>query len=859
MNTISKYIPLMPALVVTLGLATVSRAGIYSVTNTNSSGSGSLAQALSQEQSDTNATINMLPGLGVIQLNGSLPAIQNNLVINGNGNGINGKGSYRPFFVNASNCTVQINALTLANGLAQGGDGGLGHGGGGGGAGLGGAIFLNAGTLTVSNVNFANNTAVGGNGSPGFNGATTGAFGGGGGGGGLNFAGGAGGTAAATYAPGGGGGALTSAGAAGDPIASRAGMGGGVNGALGGLLELAGSVSNGLSATLPDGGGGGGGLSLNGGDGGNGGNGSDFSGGGGAGGSQDFISDYGGNGGFGGGGGGGANAFMDADGGGNGGFGGGGGGGGLGGEAGGSGGTGGFGGGTGAPGTSGNGGGGLGAGGAIFARAGAIITVQDCTFNDNLVLSGLAGGSSATAGGASGQALFLGASVNYSVSSGTNTLIDNIGGGNDANARGWFYKTGAGKLVLESPESYFGSTIISNGTLESVNNQLPSTAVTISSNAVLEYNYSGRILGSGVTYTGTGTLRTDGPGNVVFGPGVTYVDFSPGAWIDVESGLLTGSSSYGGVWANNYASLNIASNATFDAVEAGLASAMQIDALSGAGTFQGGYSGNPNGGLTTLTIGITNGSGTFNGKFQNDINARLGIIKTGTGTEIFTGTNSTYSGNTVVKNGTLVINGTAGTGSVTVSNGILAGIGSIAGPVLVTTNGTLAPGWPTGTLTMTNTLNLAGNTLITVNSGANSRVTGLASVTYGGTLTVNNIGGTLHAGDTFSLFNASSWSGNFATVTGSGLSLSFNPTNGVLTILAILPTAPTNIYYTARPGSFTVNWPTNYTGWILQAQTNSYPQGLSTNWVDVPGSAAVDTMTFSMSRTNSVFFRLRLP
>ena len=62
------------------------------------------------------------------------------------------------------------------------------------------------------------------------------------------------------------------------------------------------------------------------------------------------------------------------------------------------------------------------------------------------------------------------------------------------------------------------------------------------------------------------------------------------------------------------------------AVEAGLASAMQIDALSGAGTFQGGYSGNPNGGLSTLTIGITNGSGTFNGKFQNDMNARLGII-----------------------------------------------------------------------------------------------------------------------------------------------------------------------------------------------------------------------------------------
>ncbi len=469
------------------------------------------------------------------------------------------------------------------------------------------------------------------------------------------------------------------------------------------------------------------------------------------------------------------------------------------------------------------------------------MTLQDCAFNNNLVYSGLAGGTNATAGAASGQALFLGASVNFSVSSGTNTLLDNIGGGNDANARGWFYKTGAGKLVLTSPESYFGSTIISNGTLESVNNQLPSTAVTISSNAVLEYNFTGRILGSGVTYTGTGTLRADGPGNVVFGPGVTYVDFSPGAWIDVESGLLTGSSSYGGVWASNYASLNIASNAVFDAVEAGFAGAMQIDALTGAGTFQGGYHGNANGGLTTLSIGIANGSGTFSGKFLDDINARLGIVKTGNGTEIFTGTNNTYSGNTVVKNGTLAINGTAGTGSVTVSNGILAGGGSIAGPVLITNNGTLAPGWPTGMLTMTNTLNLAGNTLITLNSGANSKVAGLASITYGGTLTVTNIGGALHPGDTFTLFSAAAWSGNFATVTGSGVALNFNPTNGVLTVVAVLPTAPTNIYYTVHPGSLTVNWPANYTGWILQAQTNSFPRraqhelggcpGLQRQWI----------------------------
>jgi hypothetical protein len=810
MFTNSKRIALWSVLTISLGLSPAAPAAIFSVTNTNPAAAGSLSQALALAQSDTNATININPGLGPILLNGPLPPIENNLVINGNSNTINGAGAWRIFFVNAPNKTVQINALMLADGLAQGGSGGLGHGGGGGG--------------------------------------------------GMDFPGGTGGTAAATYAPGGGGGALTSAGAAGDPNATRAGTGGGINGALGGLVETLGSVSNGLSATLPDGGGGGGGLSIQG-DGGNGGSGNDFSGGGGAGSSENATSGPGGNGGFGGGGGGGANAFMDAYGGGNGGFGGGGGGG-SGGEANSVGSSGGFGGGNGATGNTGNAGGGLGAGGAIFARTGATLTLQDCAFSGNIVIFGLAGGTAATAGAAIGQAVFLGANVNYSVSAGTNTLVDTIGGGNDLNANGWLFKSGAGKLVLLSPESYFGSTIVSNGTLEVVNNVLPSTAVTINSNAVLDYNYSSRILGSGITYTGTGTLRADGTGSVVFGPGVTYVDFSPGALIDVESGLLTGSSSYGGNWGNNYASLNIASNAVFDAVEAGLTGTMQIDALTGAGIFQGGYFGNANSGLTTITIGIAGGSGTFSGKLQNDASARLGVAKVGAGTEIFSGTNNLYTGGTLVGSGTLVINGNAGLGNVTVTNGTLAGVGSVAGSVIVGTNGTFAPGFPTGTFSVTNTLSLAGNTLITLNSGANSQVTGLASVTYGGTLTITNLGGPLVVGNTFTLFSAAAWSGNFAAITGNAgnsLGFNFNPTNGVLTVVPTLPTTPTNISYTMQAGLITVKWPANYTGWILQAQTNTLARGIGTNWTDVPGSAAVASMNFPMNHTNSVFFRLRLP
>ncbi len=865
MFTNSKRIALFSVVAASLGLAQVSKAAIYTVNNTNFTGAGSLAQALSQAQGDTNATINIASGLGTITLKDALPAIQNNLVINGNGNTINGAGTNRIFFVNAPSNTVQINGLTLFGGLAQGGNGGLGYGGGGGGAGLGGAIFLNAGNLTISGVSFSNNAARGGAGSIGFDGGT-GGFGGGGGGGGLAFSGGAGGQASAdqgeTYEGPGGGGALTSGGVAGDPNSARAGAGGGVNGGQGGTLSLGGNAGAGASPTLPDGGGGGGGLTVAGGNGGNGGNGSDFGGGGGAGSSDTAVSGLGGNGGFGGGGGGGANSFADGYAGGNGGFGGGGGGGGGGGDANGAGSTGGFGGGNGANGNTGNAGGGLGAGGAIFARLGSTLTLLDCTFNGDTVAAGSAGASPATAGLAIGQALFLGADVNYSVSMGTNTLAETIGGGNDANARGGFTKSGAGTLVVASAESYTGTTTVSGGTMKVVNNLLPSTAVNIASNAVLEYNYSYRVLGSSVTYTGSGTLRETGAGQVVFGPGVINVDFSPGALIDVQSGIFYGSSSYGGIWKSNQASINVAGGATFDAVEAGFAAAMQIDALTGAGTFQGGYFGNANGGLTTLTIGVAGGSGTFSGTLKNDASARLGIVKTGAGTETFSGANNTYSGGTTISNGTLVVNGTAGSGAVIVSGGTLAGVGTIAGPVSVGPAGTIAPGAPLGTLTISNTLTLAGNTLVALNSGANSKIVDLSNVTYGGTLIITNLGGPLSAGNTFTLFSAASSSGNFGDVAGSignGLAYSFNPANGVLTVVTTVAGPPTNIIYTAHSGALTVSWPSSYTGWVLQAQTNPPTMGLTGHWMDVPGSESVSSMTFTIVPTNSVFFRLRQP
>jgi hypothetical protein len=79
----------------------------------------------------------------------------------------------------------------------------------------------------------------------------------------------------------------------------------------------------------------------------------------------------------------------------------------------------------------------------------------------------------------------------------------------------------------------------------------------------------------------------------------------------------------------------------------------------------------------------------------------------------------------------------------------------------------LAPGANgTGSLTINNSLSLAGTLAIGINKSAGTveSVQGISSLTCGGTLTVTNLAGTFAAGDTFTLFSASSYSGSFSSI-----------------------------------------------------------------------------------------------
>jgi hypothetical protein len=336
---------------------------LWVVTSTADSGPGTLRDILGQANADPAPGVHgigfNLAGEGPysITLQSALPPITGNVCILNNtayGLTVDGGGVCRPFFLNGG--TLVLDYFTVANGL---GKGGAGLGGGGGAAGMGGGLFMNSGSLTLRQMSFLGNQALGGSSSPGSDGSN-------GGGGGF------GGDSPASAGQGADGGLLQGDGGlglgggsgqgAGSPAVHGAGGGGG-GAARGGLLTV--PVADWFLDNLPGGDGsfgGGGGYSVGplGG-----GGGSTFGGGGGGSGSQLFNLPGGSRS---------EAGFFGGDG-----------------------------------GKTGQGGGGGGMGGAIFLREGSVAIYQ-CTFADNHAIPGAGdetgGGTQALAEG-KGGAVFI--------------------------------------------------------------------------------------------------------------------------------------------------------------------------------------------------------------------------------------------------------------------------------------------------------------------------------------------------------------------------------------------------------------------------------------------------------------------
>src|SRR5262249_24300035 len=107
-----------------------------------------------------------------------------------------------------------------------------------------------------------------------------------------------------------------------------------------------------------------------------------------------------------------------------------------------------------------------------------------------------------------------------------------------------------------------------------------------------------------------------------------------------------------------------------------------------------------------------------------------------------------------------------------------------------------------------------------------------------------------------------SFSSIIPTTPGAGLvwDTSTLNTDATLRVLSTGPNPnPTNMTFSVSGNQLTLAWPTNYTRWTLQGQTNFSGTGITTNWFNVPGSAGTNNIVVPINPANgSVFYRMAL-
>ncbi|MGC4075159.1 MAG: autotransporter-associated beta strand repeat-containing protein [Nibricoccus sp.] len=269
---------------------------------------------------------------------------------------------------------------------------------------------------------------------------------------------------------------------------------------------------------------------------------------------------------------------------------------------------------------------------------------------------------------------------------------------------GQLTKTGPGTVILASPNSYAGGTVINNGTLtlaSAAANRfaLGSGPVTLNNgtltmtnvqnfgtvcawNIIVPAGASGRLDADGRCDL-TGSLT--GSGNFTFYTPFVRTELI-GDWSAFTGKILAITDADGGDlrFRNSAgipnAELNLGANTyTYWAATLGSDITVPIGALSGVSTAN--FRGSSTAGRTiTWSIGGKNLDTTFPGAIANNTGPAA-ITKVGTGTLTLTGTN-TYTGATTVSNGTLLLNGTSGGSAFTVQSGaMLGGTGTITGAV----------------------------------------------------------------------------------------------------------------------------------------------------------------------------------
>ena len=496
--------------------------------------------------------------------------------------------------------------------------------------------------------------------------------------------------------------------------------------------------------------------------------------------------------------------------------------------------------------------------GTTFASdsGGARSPVNPLTLGGNMTLGQSAGGTGSLT--FSGAFDLGGATRTLTINNPNTTLAGTI-------SNGGLTKAGTGTLTLVGANTYTGQTTLFAGTLQlgtggSFGSTADASAIAIGPNATFQFNRTSSDTDFPNNISGPGTILKTVAG-VEFGLTGTN-SFSGG--LDIQAGKIA----FAGANSENGApSVNVAAAGTLSIGGGFIGGTATIGNLTGAGRIDPAF--NSGTGTRTLQINQTLPS-IFAGVILDASAGRiLAITKTGPATLTLSGTN-THTGPTTIMNGALFVNGTISNSAVTVRAGAtLGGAGLIGGAVSVENGGTLSPGSALGSLTIHNRLILAGTVYLELNTtnGQSDRLQGLTSLVYGGTLSVSNVAGLANPptlGQTFQLFAvAATPSGNFSSISPAlteGLAWRFNPTNGVLSVVAATATYPTNLSFSVSNGTLSLTWPASHLGWVLQSQTNALNIGQHSSWTDVPKSASVTSVNLAILPENpAVFYRLRQP
>jgi fibronectin-binding autotransporter adhesin len=361
---------------------------------------------------------------------------------------------------------------------------------------------------------------------------------------------------------------------------------------------------------------------------------------------------------------------------------------------------------------------------------------------------------------------------------------------------------------------------------------------------------------------------------------------------------VIGASTFG----NPANTLTISSNSSLEFYNDGSASPLlnkQVLILNG-GTLE-------NGGGTTIdlgpvVLGVNAGDvcgfniGGTSLSVSNVISGPGSLFKLSSGSPLYLGATNTYTGSTIVSNGVLALTGygsIASSSSITVTNGgivdasarvdqtltlasgqTLQGSGTINGNLVVATGATISPGGlnAIGTLTVTNAVTLSGTTIMEVNetAGTHDQITaGLTGITFGGTLAITNLAGTLAAGDSFKLFSAGTYSGSFANIEpatpGSGLVWDTSSlSSGIIQVASAVSTPPTISGITVSGGNIVITGTNNTgSGGTYHVLTTTNLAQPLTSWVVLTngsfGSSGAFSVTNAVGTNAQQFFILQEP